>query len=115
MHQLPGFISSAGFWISYGAIIQPTNQIAAAFAPASDASNGITAAAAGAATRGYNAGLGMYFLVWGIIVTIYFIASLRTYANPFRLPTPRLLIPFVGMRLLPFSFLVREAVLAFRR
>jgi len=72
------FGTFGGFWISYGVIIQPTFDLAASFAPASDASNGITAAAAGAATRGYNSGLGMYFAIWGILCVIYFIASLRT-------------------------------------
>lgn len=72
-----------GFWISYAAIVQPTFEIAGSFAPASDASNGITAAAAGAATVGYNSGLGMYFLVWGIMCAIYFVASLRTYVVPY--------------------------------
>ncbi|KZS88510.1 hypothetical protein SISNIDRAFT_459741 [Sistotremastrum niveocremeum HHB9708] len=72
------FGTFGGFWISYGVIIQPSAALAASFAPASDASNGITAAAAGAATREYNAGLGMYFVVWGILCVFYFIASLRT-------------------------------------
>jgi len=72
------FGTFGGFWISYGFIVQPTFDLAASFAPASDASNGITAAAAGAATRQYNAGLGMYFAVWGLLCVIYFIASLRT-------------------------------------
>ena len=68
-----------GFWITYGIIIQPTNALAASFAPASDITNSVTAAAAGSATRAYNSGLGSYFLVWGILCTIYFIAALRTW------------------------------------
>jgi len=72
------FGTFGGFWITYGIIIQPTLALAGNFAPASDASNGITAAAAGAATRAYNAGLGTYFAVWGILCVIFFIASLRT-------------------------------------
>ena len=57
-------------------IVQPTMDIAAAFAPSSD--SGATAAAAGAATQAYNSGLAMYFLVWGIIGFLYLIASLKT-------------------------------------
>jgi len=72
------FGTFGGFWISYGILVQPTFDLAASFAPATDASNGITAAAAGAATRQYNAGLGMYFAIWGILCVVYFIASLRT-------------------------------------
>lgn len=68
-----------GFWTAYGIIVQPTLAIAASFAPADDASNGITAAAAGALDPQYNAGLGMYFLVWGMLCVVYFIAALRTY------------------------------------
>lgn len=75
----PVLAVSGGFWITYGIIIQPTFALAASFAPASDVSNGITAAAAGSATRAYNAGLGTYFLVWGMLCVIYFIAALRTY------------------------------------
>jgi len=72
------FGTFGGFWISYGVIIQPTFDLAQSFAPAADASNGITAAAAGAMTRQYNSGLGMYFAVWGILCVVYFVASLRT-------------------------------------
>ncbi|KAI5124524.1 hypothetical protein M0805_003048 [Coniferiporia weirii] len=72
------FGTFGGFWISYGVAIQPTFGLAASFAPASDASNSITAAAAGAMTREYNAGLGMYFAVWGIMCAVFFLASLRT-------------------------------------
>ncbi|EJD05917.1 uncharacterized protein FOMMEDRAFT_26712 [Fomitiporia mediterranea MF3/22] len=72
------FGTFGGFWISYAINVQPTLQLAASFAPASDVSNGITAAAAGAATPQYNAGLGLYFTVWGIMCAIYFLASLRT-------------------------------------
>jgi len=72
------FGTFGGFWISYGVAIQPTFFLAASFAPSSDAGNSITAAAAGAMTRSYNAGLGMYFAVWGIMCAVYFLASLRT-------------------------------------
>jgi len=72
------FGTFGGFWISYGIAVQPTFALASSFAPASDASNGITAQIAGAATRQYNAGLGLYFMFWGIMCVIYFIAALRT-------------------------------------
>jgi len=72
------FGTFGGFWISYGIAVQPTLDLANSFAPASDASNGITAQIAGAATRQYNAGLGIYFMFWGIMCVIYFIAALRT-------------------------------------
>ncbi|OCB84317.1 hypothetical protein A7U60_g8997 [Sanghuangporus baumii] len=84
------FGTFGGFWTAYGIIIQPSFGVAASFAPAEAASNSITAAAAGAATRQYNSGLGLYFAVWGILCAIYFIASLRTN------------IPFAGI----FLFLV---------
>ncbi|KAL5529147.1 hypothetical protein ACEPAG_5121 [Sanghuangporus baumii] len=84
------FGTFGGFWTAYGIIIQPSFGVAASFAPAEAASNSVTAAAAGAATRQYNSGLGLYFVVWGILCAIYFIASLRTN------------IPFAGI----FLFLV---------
>lgn len=72
------FGSFGGFWISYGIINQPNMGIAASFAPASDASNGITATMAGLSSPSFNVGLGMYFLVWGILNAIYTIAAMRT-------------------------------------
>jgi len=72
------FGTFGGFFISYAIINAPNQGIAASFAPASDASNGATAAMAGSQSPSFNVGLGMYFLVWGILVFIYFLASLRT-------------------------------------
>jgi len=72
------FGTFGGFWISYAIINQPTMGIAASFAPASDASNGITATMAGLSNPSFNVGLGMYFLVWGIICLIYTACALRT-------------------------------------
>jgi len=71
------FGTYAGFWVSYAMLIQPSQGIAASFAPASDASNSISAAAAGMTTASYNLGLGMYFLIWGIFCFIYFLCALR--------------------------------------
>jgi len=72
------FGTFGGFWLSYAIINTPTMQIAASFAPASDASNGVTATMAGLANPSFNVGIGMYFLVWGIICVIYTAASIRT-------------------------------------
>jgi len=74
------FITFGGFWTAYGIINQPSFGVAASFAPAgfNETASGMTAAAAGAATPAFNAGLGMYFAVWGILCVVYFIASLRT-------------------------------------
>jgi len=88
------FGTFGGFWISYGVLSQPTLAVAASFAPASDASNGITATVAGQATVGYNTGLGMYFLVWGIINLMYFICALRTNV-PFAVVFFSLMMSFV--------------------
>ncbi|KZS90388.1 hypothetical protein SISNIDRAFT_415516 [Sistotremastrum niveocremeum HHB9708] len=72
------FGTFGGFWISYGILLQPTMDIAASFAPASDGVNGAAATMAGAATRAYNSGVAMYFVVWSILGFIYFLAALRT-------------------------------------
>jgi len=73
------FGTFGGFWLSYAIINTPTMQIAASFAPAaSDATNGVVATMAGQATPSFNIGLGMYFLVWGIICFFYTICALRT-------------------------------------
>ena len=67
---------AGGFWTAYGIIVQPSMGLAASFAP--PGTDPLLAASVGAATRAYNAGLGMYFAVWGILCIVYFIASLRT-------------------------------------
>jgi len=72
------FGSFGGFWLSYAILNTPTMGIAASFAPASDASNGITATMAGLANPSFNVGIGMYFLVWGIINLVYTAAAIRT-------------------------------------
>lgn len=73
------FGTFGGFWISYGIINTPTQEIAASFAPASlNATNGVTATLAGMQSPSFNVGLGMYFLVWGILCFVYFLAALRT-------------------------------------
>ena len=79
LHFLAALCLTGGFWIAYAIIVQPSMGIAASFASADAATNSITAAAAGAATRPYNSGLALYFTTWGIICAIYFVASLRTY------------------------------------
>jgi len=73
------FGTFGGFWLSYAIINTPTMEIAASFAPASlNSTNGVTATMAGLQSPSFNVGLGMYFLVWGIMCFIYFVASLRT-------------------------------------
>jgi len=75
------FGTFGGFWTSYAILIQPTFRIAAGFAPASITDNtfaGVTAAAAGAATPAYNAGIGLYFVTWAVVCFVYTIAATRT-------------------------------------
>jgi uncharacterized protein len=49
--------------------------IAASFAPASGAGNPVQL---GEQSKGFNLGLGFYFLVWGILSCIFTIAAMRT-------------------------------------
>jgi len=75
------FGTFGGFWTSYAILIQPSFRVAAGFAPANVTDStfaGVTATAAGAATRSYNSGVGVYFVTWAILCFFYFIASLRT-------------------------------------
>ncbi|GJJ13235.1 hypothetical protein Clacol_007486 [Clathrus columnatus] len=75
------FGSFGGFWSSYAILIQPTLGVAASFAPANVTDStfvGVTASAAGAATRQYNSGVGLYFTTWTLLCALYAIASLRT-------------------------------------
>jgi len=74
------FGTFGGFFISYAIINQPTMGIAASFAPAADATNGVTASLAGASTPAYNTGLAFYFVIWGVLTFSFFLASLRTNA-----------------------------------
>jgi len=69
-----------GFFISYGILVQPTMEIAASFAPPANSTNGLTASLAGASSPGYNLGLAMYFLVFGLLCFAFFICSFRTNA-----------------------------------
>jgi hypothetical protein len=70
-----------GFWTSYAILIQPSFRVAAGFAPANATDSsfaGVTATAAGAATRAYNSGVGLYFVTWAVLCFIYTVAALRT-------------------------------------
>ncbi|KAL5492940.1 hypothetical protein ACEPAI_4388 [Sanghuangporus weigelae] len=67
-----------GLWISYAILLQPSFGIAASFATPDQATSSATAAAAGSATSAYNDGVGFYFLIWGILCVVLFLASLRT-------------------------------------
>lgn len=75
------FGSFGGFWASYAILIQPTFRVAASFAPANVTDNtfgGVIATAAGASTREYNSGVGLYFVIWTLLCALYTVASLRT-------------------------------------
>jgi succinate-acetate transporter protein len=75
------FGSFGGFWTSYAILIQPSFRVAAGFAPSNVTDNtfaGVQAAAAGASTRAYNSGVGLYFVTWAIVNLIYTIAATRT-------------------------------------
>ncbi|KAL5530924.1 hypothetical protein ACEPAG_3800 [Sanghuangporus baumii] len=67
-----------GLWISYAILLQPSFDVAASFATPDQATSSATAAAAGSATPAYNDGIGFYFVVWGIVSLVFFLASLRT-------------------------------------
>jgi len=72
---------SGGFWTSYAILIQPTFRVAAAFAPSNITDTtfaGVTATAAGASTRSYNSGVGLYFVTWTMLCFIYTVAASRT-------------------------------------
>lgn len=51
------------FWLAFGFLLQPTQGIAAAL---------------GASSVDYNAGIALYLVWWGLLVLIFLIASLRT-------------------------------------
>lgn len=59
------FCTFGGFWLAFAFLLQPTQGIAAAL---------------GATSVDYNAGLALYLVWWAVLVLIYFIASLRTNA-----------------------------------
>ncbi|KAF8586224.1 hypothetical protein K439DRAFT_1631833 [Ramaria rubella] len=78
------FITFGGFWTTYGILIQPSFRVAAGFAPANLTDTtfaGVTSAAAGSATRSYNSGVGLYFVVWTLLCFLYTVAALRTNAT----------------------------------
>jgi succinate-acetate transporter protein len=61
----------AVFWLSFGVLETPSWQIAASYSATGDA-------AQGAATKGYNAAVALYLLVWGFWLFTTFIFTLKT-------------------------------------
>ncbi|GAA5961550.1 hypothetical protein JCM8115_006715 [Rhodotorula mucilaginosa] len=59
------FITFGGFWLSFGYLLQPLQNIATDL---------------GATSLEYNGGIAMYLIWWGVLVLIYLLASLRTNA-----------------------------------
>ncbi|ORY72921.1 GPR1/FUN34/yaaH family-domain-containing protein [Leucosporidium creatinivorum] len=57
------FMVFGAFWLAFGFLLQPTQGIAAAL---------------GASSVDYNAGIALYLVWWGLLVLIFLIASLRT-------------------------------------
>jgi len=73
------FAAFAGFFISYGFLVSPIQEVAASFAPLnSTATSAGAIALAGESTRAFNSGLGLYFVVWAIIAFLFMIPALRT-------------------------------------
>jgi uncharacterized protein len=60
------------FWLSFGLLQLPTLDLAAAYSPSG------TDAAAGAASRAYNAALALYLIVWGFAMLTFFVFTLKT-------------------------------------
>jgi len=73
------FAAFGGFFISYGFLVSPVQEIAASFAPLNaNVTSAAAAAAAGQATQSFNSGLGLYFVVWAVISFLFGLAALRT-------------------------------------
>src|ERR1700761_7609768 len=60
------------FWLSFGLLQLPTLDLAAAYSD-----NGLDAAA-GAASRPYNAALALYLIVWGFAMLTFWVFTLKT-------------------------------------
>lgn len=63
----------AVFWLSFGLLQLPSLGLAAAYSPTGDA-------AEGAASREFNAVVGLYLLVWGFALFTFWIFTLKTNA-----------------------------------
>jgi uncharacterized protein len=59
------------FWLSFGVLETPSWAIAASYSPTGDA-------AEGAASKGYNAAVALYLLVWGFWLFTTWIFTLKT-------------------------------------
>jgi succinate-acetate transporter protein len=63
----------AVFWLSFGLLQVPTLGLAAAYSATGDA-------AEGAASKEYNAVIGLYLIVWGFALFTFWIFTLKTNA-----------------------------------
>lgn len=61
----------AVFWLSFGVLETPSWGIAASYSPTGDATQG-------AASKGYNAAVALYLLVWGFWLFTTFVFTLKT-------------------------------------
>lgn len=59
------------FWLSFGLLQLPSLGLAAAYSATGDA-------AEGAASREYNAVIGLYLIVWGFALLTFFVFTLKT-------------------------------------
>ena len=65
------FTTFGGFWVSYAILNDPMIAIAAAYSTTGNATEG-------AASPAFADGIAFYFVMWGILVFIYMLGSLRT-------------------------------------
>jgi succinate-acetate transporter protein len=63
----------AVFWLSFGPLQMPTLGLAAAYSATGNAADG-------AASKEYNAVVGLYLIVWGFALLTFFIFTLKTNA-----------------------------------
>jgi uncharacterized protein len=59
------------FWLSFGFLLLPTLNLAGAYSTTGSA-------AEGAVSKGYNATIGLYLIVWGFVLLMFFIFTLKT-------------------------------------
>ena len=71
--QMMGMSLFAVFWLSFGLLQMPTLGLAAAYSATGNA-------AEGAASKEYNAVVGLYLIVWGFALLTFWIFTLKTNA-----------------------------------
>ena len=59
------------FWLSFGFIVLPTLELAGAYSPTGSV-------AEGAVTKEYNAAIALYLVVWGCVLFMFWIFTLKT-------------------------------------